>query len=149
MEIKETERCRKLHEKSWNSGIFRGDQTSDTIQKIQGIAGITYHHLSYNSCIEDNDAVISQVKQDKLTPRIKYKGILITQLHEQGLMGTYVTIFTPIGRNKSGMNIKPHGGANLQTMNMAIVGYQCYPLEGSEHYQLLQIDQYNIGLYRG
>ena len=98
---------------------------------------------------EDNDAVISQVKQDKLTPRIKHLDIPMTWLHEQGLKGTYVAIYTPTGRNKADMNTKPHGGANLQTMNMAIIGYQHYPPEGTEHYNLLQIGQYNIGPHRG
>ena len=52
---------------------------------------------------EDNDAVISHVKQDKLTPRIKYLGIPMTWLHGQGLKGTYVAIYAPTGRNKVDM----------------------------------------------
>ena len=98
---------------------------------------------------EDNDAVILQVKQHKVTPKIKYLDIPIAWLHEQDLMGTYVAIFTPTGRNKSDMNTKPHEGANLHTMSMIIVRYQYYPPEGSEHYRLLQLDQYKIGPRRG
>ena len=70
-------------------------------------------------------------------------------MHKQGIKETYVAIYTPTGRNKVDMNTKPHGGANLQTMNMAIVGYQHYPPEGTEHYKLLQLGQYNIGPQRG
>ena len=75
--------------------------------------------------------------------------IPMTWLHEQGLKGTYVAIYTPTGRNKADMNTKPHGGANLQTMNMAVVGNQHYPSEGTDHYQLLQLGQYNIDPHRG
>ena len=63
----------------------------------------------------------------------------MTWLHGQGLMGTYVVIFTLTGRNKNGMN------TNLRTMNMAIFGYQYYPPEGSELY----LNQYNVGTRRG
>ena len=52
----------------------------------------------------------------------------MTWLHGQGLMGTYVVIFTLTGRNKKDMY------TNLQKMNTAIVGYQYYPPEGSENY---------------
>ena len=45
----------------------------------------------------------------------------MTWLHEQGLKGTYVVIFTPTGRNKVDMNTKSHGGANLHTMNITII----------------------------
>ena len=83
---------------------------------------------------EDNEAVISQVKQVKLTPRIRYLDIPMTWLYEQGIKGTYVSIFTQTSRNKADINTKPHGGSNLQTMNMAIFGYQYYPPEGLEHY---------------
>ena len=54
-------------------------------------------------------------------------------------MQTYVAISTLTGRNKKDMN------TNLQTMNMAIVGFQYYPPEGLEHY----LDQYNVGTHRG
>ena len=73
----------------------------------------------------------------------------MTWLHKHGLKGTYVTIFIPTGRNKANINTRPHGGENLQTMNMAIVGYQHYPHEESEHYLLLQLDQYKIKPRRG
>ena len=73
----------------------------------------------------------------------------MTQLHEQGLKGIYVAIYTPTDRNKANMNTKPRGGVNLQTINMAIVGYQHYPPKGTEHYKLLQLRQYNIGPHRG
>ena len=98
---------------------------------------------------EDNDAVLSQVKHHTVTPRIKHLYIPMAWLHEQGLKWIYVAIFIPTSRNKTDMNTKLHGGANLQTMNMAIVGYQHYPPKGSEHYRLLQLDQYKIGPHRG
>ena len=72
----------------------------------------------------------------------------MTWLHAQDLKGIYVAIYTPTGRNKVDMNTKPHGGANLQKMNMVIISYQHYPLEGMEDYQLLQLGQYNIGPHR-
>jgi len=59
-------------------------------------------------------------------------------LHEHALMGAYIAIFTLTGRNKNDINI------NLQIMNMAIVQYQYYPPEGSEHY----LDQYNVRTHR-
>ena len=30
-----------------------------------------------------------------------------------------------------------------------MVGFIFYPLEGSEHYKLLELDKYNIGVHRG
>ena len=64
---------------------------------------------------------------------------VMTCLYEQGLMETYIAILTLTGRNKNDMN------TNLQKINMAIVGYQYYPPEGSELY----LNQYNVGTHRG
>ena len=96
------------------------------------------------------------MKQEKITPRVKNFDVDCTNryeiqayfmeikrvmawLHEQGLMRTYVAIFTLTGNNKHDMN------TNLQKMNMAIVGYQYYQNEGSENY----LDQYNVEIHRG
>ena len=104
---------------------------------------------------EDNDEANSQIKQEKMTPRTKnfdvdctnryeiqayFMGVkrVMTQIHEQGLIRIYVAIFTLTGRNKNDMN------TNLQKINMAIVGYQYYPPEGSEHH----LDQYNVETHR-
>ena len=73
----------------------------------------------------------------------------MTWLHEQGFKGIYVVIYTLTGRKKVDMNTKPHGRKDLQTMNMAIVGYQHFSPEGTEHYQLLQLEQYSIDPHRG
>ena len=101
---------------------------SNTIHKIQSIAGITY--WTSNSCLRRYlcSDFTSQTGQTDLI--IKHLDIPMTWLYEQSLKGTYVTMFTPTARNKSDMNTKPNEGSNQQKMNMAIVGYQHYPPEG-------------------
>ena len=47
-------------------------------------------------------------------------------VHKQGLKETYVAIFTPTGKHKADMNTKSHGGVNLNSMNMTIVGHHHY-----------------------
>ena len=70
-------------------------------------------------------------------------------LHGQCLKCTCIAIFIPTGRNKADMNTNPHEGVKIQIMNMAIVEYEHYPPEESEHYRIIQLDQYNIGPHRG
>ena len=82
--------------KAYFMGIKRGIQ----FRRFKASMGSPIGHPT--PTYEDNDAVISQVKQDKLTPRIKHLDIPMIWLHEQGIKETYVTIYTPTGRNKAG-----------------------------------------------
>jgi len=52
-------------------------------------------------------------------------------------------------QNKTNINTKPLEGKTLQTKHLWPVRYKLYPPQGTEHYELLELHQYNIGMHRG
>ena len=98
---------------------------------------------------EDNNAAIQQMHADKLTPRIKHLDIMMTWLHEQHTYQNYVAVYCNTSLNKADMNTKAHGGQTLQEKHLCMVGYKFYPPKGSEHYEILELGKYNIGIHRG
>ena len=42
------------------------------------------------------------------------------------------------------LNTKPHGSGSLRTILLSLIGFQHYPPPDSEHYKLIQLDQYKI-----
>ena len=98
---------------------------------------------------EDNNAAIQQIQADKLTPRVKHLDIMMSWLHEEHAIGTYVAIYCNTLLNKSDMNTKAHGGQILQEKHLCLVGFRFYPAKGTVHYELLGLGKYNIGVHRG
>ena len=47
------------------------------------------------------------------------------------------------------MNTKAHGGQILQDKHLNMIGFKYYPPKGTKHYELLELEKYNIGLHRG
>ena len=74
---------------------------------------------------------------------------MMSWLHEQHAIGTYVAIYCNTELNKADMNTKTHGGQILQQKHLCLVGYRFHPEKGTVHYELLRLGEYNIGTHRG
>ena len=84
-----------------------------------------------------------------MTPQIKHLDLKVTWLHQQKLIGIFVPKACPTDRQLADFNSKPTGGTQLQKSVLFLVGARFYPPEGSEHYVLLELDKYSIGIHRG
>ena len=73
---------------------------------------------------------------------------MMTWLHEQEAYKTYVAIYCKTDLNKTDMNTKAHGGKYYR-QKLCLIGYKFYPPKGKKHYELLEIEKYNIGIHRG
>ena len=98
---------------------------------------------------EDNSATISQVLKDRLTPNVKHLDMKILWLHQQKLFGVFLPLPCPTSRQAADFNSKPTGGSSLQQSFLYIMGARFYPPPSSEHYKILQLGDYNIGIHRG
>ena len=88
---------------------------------------------------EDNNTAIQQIKADELTTQVKHLDTMMSWLHEQHTIGTYVAIYCNTDKNKADMNTKAHGGQTLQEKHLNIIGYKYYPPKGTKHYELLEL----------
>ena len=98
---------------------------------------------------EDNEATITQVIKDRLTPEVKHLDVMICWLNEQYRNRTFQPIPTSTKNMRADLNTKPHGGESLQIKSLPLFGIKFYPPPDSEHYKLLELDKYNIGYHRG
>ena len=98
---------------------------------------------------EDNNATIQQIQADKSTPKIKHMDIMMSWLHQEHALETYVAVYCNTHQNKADLNTKSLGGETLQTKNLWSVGFQFYPPNGTEHHKLLELHKYNLGMHRG
>ena len=71
----------------------------------------------------------------------------MTWLHEQEDK-TYVAIYCRKDLNKSDINKKAHRRQILQTKHLCLIVYTVYPPKGTNHYDLLDMGRYNIGIHR-
>ena len=86
---------------------------------------------------EDNQATISQVMQDRLTPNVRHLGVLITWLHEHYNKGTFIPTYTKSTKMMADINTKPTGGTMLHNMVYSLIGVQYYPSPHTLHYKQL------------
>ena len=98
---------------------------------------------------EDNKATIAQVMKDRLTPNIKHVDVPICYLHELYLNGIFHAPYVDSAKNCADLNSKPHGGILLLQKVLWMVGARFYPPVGSEHFKLLELQNYKIGAHRG
>ena len=98
---------------------------------------------------EDNQATIAQVLKDRLTPNIKHLDIPVTYLHELYIRGVFCCPYTDSSMNWADLNSKPHGGTQLLNKTLWMIGERFYPPPNSEHFKLLQLEEYNIGSHKG
>ena len=122
--------------------IFKGTKKTKIFRRFLESVGRPLTHPT--PTYEDNDATISQILKERLTPRIKHLGIPMTVLHEDHQRGVYVAAYCPTDLNISDVNTKPHGGVTLQKKIMWTTGFRYYPPTWSEHYKLLELDKYKI-----
>ena len=98
---------------------------------------------------EDNQATITQVLNDRLTPRVRHIDVLVAWLNEQFSRERITPVSCDTSDNVADKNSKPHGGRTLQEKHMTNVRFYFYPPPGSEHHRLLQLDLFDIGTHRG
>ena len=70
-------------------------------------------------------------------------------IHKQKLLGIFLPEVCPTDRQLADMNTKPNGGESLQKQFLYLMGARFYPPEGSKHYELLELGNYNINIHRG
>ena len=87
--------------------------------------------------------------KDRLTSQIKHLDVKVTWLHQQKLFGIFIPEPCPTDRQQADFNTKPNGGSQLQKSVLHVVGARFYPPDGTEHYTLLELDKYTIGIHRG
>ena len=75
--------------------------------------------------------------------------IPVTYLHELYVRGIFSCHYIESSSNCADLNSKPHGGAQLITKILWLVGERFYPPPTSEHFQLLELEKYNIGVHKG
>ena len=127
--------------------LFKGTKKTKIFRRFMESMGRPLTHPS--PTYEDNNATISQILKDRLTPRIKHLDIPMTILHEDHQREICVAAYCPTDLNISDVNTKPHGGVTLQKKILWTTGLRYYPPAGSEHYKLLQLGDYKIGCHRG
>ena len=102
------------------------------------------HQISPTKVMEDNQATLKQVLNDRITHQVRHLDVLITWLHEHSLRGT----FTPEYKNTHTMladfNTKPCTGKAFQEKVQYMRGHTYLPPPNSEHFRLLQLHQYNL-----
>ena len=77
--------------------------------------------------IEDNQATTTQIKKDRLTPRVNQLDIIIICLHYHYDRGTYISICIRTHLNKADMNTTHHGGETSQKQLFDIIGFKYCP----------------------
>ena len=87
--------------------------------------------------------------KDRLTPQVKHLDLKVTWLHQQKLVQVFLPEPCPTDRQLADFNTKPTGGNQLQKSVLYLVGARFYPPKGSEHFLLLELDKYSIGIHRG
>ena len=129
------------------TAIFKG--VKRTLETRRFLESMNEGDPSPTPIMEDNQATITQIKKDRLTPRVKQLDIIITWLHYHYNRGTFIPLYINTHLNKADMNTKPHGGETLQKHLFSIIGFKLYPPTNSEHYKLLELHLYNNGEHKG
>ena len=124
-------------------------QQKRTVSYRRLLLSIGRSHPNPTPIFEDNNATIAQVLRDRLIPRTKHLDIIVTWLHEQYSRLRIDLIKATSNNQKADYNSKPHGGVNLQTKTLPLFEFDNYPPQNSEHYRLLELHRYNIGMHRG
>ena len=73
---------------------------------------------------------------------------MITYLHEHYILGYFHPKFIPTHLQKADINTKPHGGEQLRSMILDLIGFQYFPPPSSPHYKQLHLHVYNISRTR-
>ena len=107
-----------------------------------------FPQLQPTTISEDNQATIAEVLNDRLTSQVRHLDTIISWLHENFVKHIFHPEYTNTKLQSADINTKPHGGPDLKSMLLPLIGFQHYPPKGSEHYKLLQLDIYNISSTR-
>ena len=94
--------------------------------------------------MEDNQATLNQVLNNRITHQVRHLDVLITWLHEHSLCGTFVPEYKNTHNMLADFNTKPSTGKNFQQKVQYMRGHTYLPLPNSEHYKLLQLDHFDL-----
>ena len=95
---------------------------------------------------EENAATIAQVNKDHIALQARPVAILISSLHEHQLRGTFTISSCKTALMLADFLSKPTEGDTLMDKVLWAVGHRFYPPKDTEHYLLLQLDKYPIGI---
>ena len=78
-----------------------------------------------------------------ITTQYRTINVLITDIHELHILKTFEMVDTRSNMQHSDLNSKPHGRIILRDLIDRAIGSCFYPPTGSEHYKLIQLDQFH------
>ena len=93
---------------------------------------------------EDNQPLIAEVLQNRITTNVRHLDIPLAYLQEQYQRLAFDLKYTHTTLQLADINTKPHGGPSLQKATLSLIGFQHYPPSTSNHYKLLELEKYNI-----
>jgi hypothetical protein len=94
---------------------------------------------------EDNNATISQVIKDCLTPQARPLDVLITSLHDHHKRGTFKIASCSTKLMLADYNSKPLSGDILLDKILWSIGSRFYPPKNTDHHIELELDKYPVG----
>ena len=92
----------------------------------------------------DNQPAITEIIKDHLASQVRHLDVMITYLHEHYILGYFHLQFIPTHLQKVDINTKLHGGEQIRSMILDLIGFQFYTPPYSAHYKLLHLHIYNI-----
>ena len=98
--------------------------------------------------LTDSETTLTQVFKDRLTPQVRHLDVMVCWLHEHKTRETIMPKYVNTTKMKADINTKPFGGESLQEKYLALIGFKYYPPSTSEHFRLLKLQDYNIGIHR-
>ena len=93
---------------------------------------------------EDNQPLIDEVLNHKITSNVRHLDVPLSYLQEQYRRQLFKLHWTHTTLQNADINTKPHGGLSLKSVILKLIGFDHFPPAQSEHHKLLQLDIYNI-----
>ena len=103
-----------------------------------------YPQIGPTTIHEDNQPLIDEVLNHKITSNVRHLDVPLTFLQEQFRRYIFKPIYTHTTLQEADFNTKPHGGQSLKTAVLKLIGFKYFPPANSEHFKLLQLNVYNI-----
>ena len=124
------------------NALFTAVKKNNELRRI--LLQLGYAQTEPTIIAEDNQPLITEITQSRLTPQVRHLDVPIAWLHEQWLRKVFEVIYTNTKLQKADINTKPHGGATLKDIILDLIGFKYFPPSNSQHYILLQLDKYHI-----
>ena len=127
--------------------MFKGSKRTIQARRFFQSIGSPIAHPT--PIFSDSQTTITQVFKDRLTPQVRHLDVMVCWLSEHKTLDAIMPKYINTTKMKADINTKPFGGENLQQKFLDLIGFKYYPPISSEHFKLLQLEKYNIGVHRG